>query len=184
MRKKLWILIVVMIFCNSGFSIASAFSNNSQEITYGDTIKLYFDEREWNLGADNTKSNIFYEYVTGGQTVDNWGELVTLQMFKGVQNKVTAEEFAKRYIGMLYNSCGDKIVVSLIRNDPSDYMIEWKVNNHPNIDNQYEIDRFIVGKESLIAIHYVIKTSTINPDNRAKWIEIIDNAIVSQGTPR
>lgn len=176
MRKFLWILIVGVLFYTSGLSIASASANNPQEITYGDTIKLYFDEREWKLGADNAKTNIFYEYVTDGQTVNDWKEMVTLQMFKGMQKKITTEKYIKGYISMLYNACGDKLVVSLIRNDPSDYMIEWKVNGHPKIDNQYEIDRVIVGKEALIVIHYAIKTARISPDNRAKWIQIVDKA--------
>ena len=176
MVRKFCILIVAMFFCTSGLTIGSASSSNPQEVKYGDTIKLYFDEREWNLGADNAKTNIFYEYVTDGQTINDWKELVTLQMYKGMQNKITAEKFAKGYLSMLYNTCGDKLAVSLIRNDPSDYMFEWKVNGHPKADDQYEIDRVIAGKETIVFIHYVIKTSTVTPDNRAKWIQIINKA--------
>lgn len=176
MVRKVWILIVAVFFCISGLTIGSASASNPKEIKYGDTIKLYFDEREWKLGADNDKTSIFYEYVTDGQTVNNWKGLVTLQMYKGMQNKVTAEQFAQGYLSMLYNACGDKLKVSVIRNNPSDYMFEWKVNGHPKVDDQYEIDRVIAGKESIVFIHYVIKTSVVTPDDRAKWIQIINKS--------
>lgn len=176
MVRKNWILIIAMFFCISGLAIGNASAGNPQIVKYGDTVKLYFDEREWKLGADNDKANIFYEYVTDGQTVNNWKELVTLQMYKGMQNKVSAEQFAQGYLSMLYNACGDKLKVSIIRKDSSDYLFEWKVNGHPKVDDQYEIDRIIVGKESIVFIHYVIKTSMVTPDNRMKWIQIINKS--------
>ncbi|WP_312201054.1 hypothetical protein [Anaerospora hongkongensis] len=176
MVRKNWILIIAMFFCISGLAIGNASAGNPQIVKYGDTVKLYFDEREWKLGADNDKTNIFYEYVTDGQTVNNWKELVTLQMYKGMQNKVSAEQFAQGYLSMLYNACGDKLKISIIRKDSSDYLFEWKVNGHPKVDDQYEIDRIIVGKESIVFIHYVIKTSMVTPDNRMKWIQIINKS--------
>jgi hypothetical protein len=174
--RKLWVLIVAVLLCTNGLIIGNASAINPQEVKYGDTVKLYFDEREWILGADNAQTNIFYEYVTDGQTVNDWKELVTLQMFKGTQNKTNAEGFAKTYLSMIQNACGNELAISVIRSNPSDYMFEWKVNDHPKFDDQYELDRVIAGRESIVFIHYTIKTNTITPENRAKWIEIIDKA--------
>lgn len=178
MRRIYWVLL--LLACVGAYALYALASPayTHQDVAYGDTVRLYFDERQWQLGADNAKNNIFYEYVTDGQTVDNWKELVTLQMYKGRQTKVTAAEHADMFIALLNKTCGGKAVVTVLRRDPADCLFEWKINGHARISDQHEIDRVIAGKQSLIFIHYVAKTPALSAGDRRKWIDILDKAAV------
>jgi hypothetical protein len=167
-------LILTIFVC----SIASAATNTKQIVSYGDKVTFFFDNREWKLGASNATTNIYYEYVTDGQTVDNWHELATLQIYKGIQKNGPADVPAKILISQLYQECGDKLTYSVIKDTPTDCMIEWKVNGHPTTENQHEIDRFIIGKETLVILHYVKKTKSLTIEERQKWIDILNMANV------
>lgn len=169
------ILITGLFWITASVSDASS---SSVAITYGDKVTVFFDERNWTQGADNSQANIFYEYVPAGQTVKGWKELVTLQVFKGLQNETTAEGFGKLSIERLYQVCGDKLSVAVIRNSPADYMFEFKVSGHPRIQDQHEIQRIITGKESLVVVHYAVKTPALASNSRARWIGILDRATV------
>lgn len=57
-------------------------------------------------------------------------------------------------------------------------LLEWRVSGHPQIDDQHEIDRFVAGRQSLIAIHYVKKTPSLTAAERQKWLDILDRATV------
>lgn len=177
--KKLFYSVVFTLTILFGTTLTAMAASNHVDVTYGaDTVRLYFDERIWTLGADNDPNNVSYEYVTDGQNVHNWKELVTLQMRYGLQNEMTAEEFAAEFIERLRLSTDDKAEFSIIRDDPYDYMIEWKVNGHSSHANQHEIDRVIVGKDSLIILHYVKKTNALTEEEANQWIGILDSAVI------
>lgn len=161
-------------------STALGGTSTAVDIAYGSSnVKLYFDEREWSLGADNSKNNLFYEYVVNGQTVDNWTELVTLQIFNGMQKKANGETYANWMLNQLYSRYGEKLSANIIQNDPSDYMVEWRIKGSQQGEDQYEIDRVIVSTESLIIMHYVKKPTIATKSERDKWVMILNKAEVN-----
>lgn len=176
MRRIFWALLILAAGGAYALFAPTAPATTCRDVTCGDTLRLYFDERPWQLGADNAKLNVFHEYVTGGQTVDNWRELVTLQMYRGRQTKVAADEHANAFIALLRKTCGGKAVITVIRSGPADTLFEWRINGHAQISDQHEIVRVLAGQQALIVIHYAARTPALAAADRRKWIAILDKA--------
>jgi len=140
---------------------------------FAEKLQLKFDERKWELGY-NTKDETqgIREYVLKGETVNNWGELVTAQAFFGLQAKANAGEFAGNMVMDLKKACPD-LVWKALKDSPNDVLMEWEVKNCPGQTDQYEIDRIISGENAIYCIHYATKRVPISPEMRDKWIKIM-----------
>lgn len=140
---------------------------------FAEKLQLKFDERKWELGynaQDETQG--LREYVLKGETVNNWGELVTAQAFFGLQAKVNASNYASSMIMTLKKTCPD-IVWKGLKQSPNDILMEWEIKNCPGQTDQYEIDRIISGDNAIYVIHYANKRVPISPEIRDKWIKIM-----------
>lgn len=140
---------------------------------FAEKLQLKFDERKWELGYNAQDENQgLREYVLRGETVKNWGELVTAQAFFGLQAKANAEGYASNMIMELKKICPD-LMWKALKESPDDILMEWEVKNCQGQADQYEIDRIISGENAVYVIHYATKRVPISPEMREKWIKIM-----------
>jgi len=115
----------------------------------------------YTLGFNNRKDNMtIEEYVTGGQTVDNWTELVTVQIFQGMKS-VRPDEFRGRMEALWDKACPNSSVQSVARGVENGYptntwMMDCPVNPKTN---QKEITWFkaLAGKDTFYVVQKAYK---------------------------
>lgn len=133
--------------------------------------EMHFDNRPWKIGFQGQEGNQkLIEFVVDGETVENWTELVTIQMFVGMTAPVDRwlagfkEQMEKDVKPTKWNA---------IRSSESDVLFEWEIKGHPAIPDQYEIDRLIQGKEGFYFFHYANKNTNISAADRENWIRLM-----------
>ena len=164
---------------SSSLPSASDALKQTIEIKGPDTIVFHFDNRSWKLGwqGPDPKNQLFNEYVISGETVENWTELVTIQMLPGVQKTIDAKSFAMEAISELGKKFGSEFSGTAYSNeDSADILVQWQVEGLGK-NNGYEIARYFPGKNSLIIIHYASK-SPISDQHRDAWVELLQAAKV------
>lgn len=142
-----------------------------------EVAKPIFDNREWILGwsieQDRTqtppKGTVFQEYVLKGETVQNWSELVTIQFFPELQDKVSLENFEQSNKANMLKICSNVQWKTLSSND-KERVWEWSIKNCAGQSDQSEIARIIKTKEGIHVFHYAIKKSNFSDVDRKLWL--------------
>jgi hypothetical protein len=94
--RKLFAVICLAVVCAS--SAAAALENENLLVVVPDGYKSGFRDRKNNM--------IINEMVPVAQTVENWTEMVTVQIFLGMQG-VTPEQFRARMEGLWSKACAN-----------------------------------------------------------------------------
>ena len=154
-------------------------TSSAQEPTVNEQLAIKFDDRKWTVGWSQTNTNSrMREWVLPGQTVENWHELVTDEIFYGLNEHVSPVEFMDQFIASL-KKVSKTATYQVVSKDPQSVTFEWKTaqesDRRPKIDAQYELDRIITGKRGIYFVHYAIKDPNINPAERLKWIKILQS---------
>ena len=133
---------------------------------------IVFDQRDWKLDYQDVRNNqVIAEFVLPGQSVKDWTELVTAQLFVGLRTepryfvKYVKEKTAKTCAGTKWQ---------VVRETPYDITYEWSVKNCSNVPDQSEIARVVLGADGLHVLHYAIKMGEMPADNREKWIGCLE----------
>ena len=138
--------------------------------------ELHFDRRNWELGYQASQGNQYLaEFVLKGETVENWSELVSAQLFVGVQDEVSLGDFMAKTKEIIFQSCPD-VAWNVIHQGDQDLMYEWKIASCPKMQDQHEIARMIKSKEGLHILHYAIKKPEMTPEKREEWIALLNAA--------
>jgi hypothetical protein len=150
--------------------------NCKAEVSTEEKPQLTFDGRVWGIGyqAQNYQGSII-EYVLGGETTNNWTELVTVQSFKGTPENTKAENIMEKIKQNLKSLCPD-IKFTVFYKKQNDLLYEWSITDCPRDKDQHEIARILLGKNGLHIIHYVTKKVPISPKTRQQWIKLIKAA--------
>ncbi len=132
---------------------------------------IVFDQRSWKLGYQNAANNqVIAEFVVDGQTVQNWTELVTAQLFLGLRSE---PRYYVQYVKEKTAAACPDAQWNTIQESPYDVMYEWSVRNCSKAPDQSEIARVILGADGLHVLHYAIKAKEMSAENRQKWIECL-----------
>ncbi len=154
-----------------------------------------FDDRKWKVGYQNAVNNMLItEFVLEGETVENWTELVTVQLFIGLET-ATPEAMVSTSKKILEETCKSPYWKELKKGE-NDILYEWSIKGCSSGPDQSELSRVIRGKDGMHVIHYAIKKVPMPKDKRARWIEALTKteivkdaqamtaAIDSKGTPQ
>lgn len=145
-------------------------------LCHGEDIALHFDNRQWEVAnKQRNETQGVLECVLKGESVQNWSELVTAQVYFGLQDKVTPEEYMNAMVGRMKKMC-PALIWNLIRQGKTDIMFEWDTTKCSGMDSQHEITRIITGKEGIHLAHYVTRKLPIAPEKRNEWITLLDAA--------
>ena len=141
-----------------------------------------FDVKEWKFGDQaGDSSQRVAKFVTRGEKIDNWTELVTMQTFKKqAAGSEPLEGFFSKGSESLSRDCPGSVRNVIARGEGS-ILYEWKAQNCGGVAEQHEIGRFLDGKYNRFRLTYVKKVKTLPPEERDKWIKLLSEAsIVAQ----
>ena len=133
---------------------------------------LVFDERKWKLGYQDAKQNqVIAEFVLENETVENWTELVTAQLFIGLRSE---PRYFAEYVKKKTKDTCPSTVWKTISEQPEDILYEWSVSGCKDIPDQSEIARTHLGRDGLHVIHYAIKLGEMPEDKRQVWTKNLE----------
>lgn len=150
----------------------------AQKIAFPPTLK--FNDQEWKLGYNHEDSDVaLAEYVTRGENVNNWTELLTIQKFNfTIKKEVTPSAFADIEISQ-FKSQGYTVVTAITDANAQEAIFEFRVQA-PKAEQQDEIQRIIkTADDKLIVLHYVVKKADMGDAERKKWIANLKSIDVS-----
>lgn len=138
-----------------------------------ETVQAAFDDREWKLGFENynqEKKAMIKEFVPEGQTVDTWDELVTLQFFEGLQNKITVAQFLQKMQAGIQNACPG-VNWRILSSKDNEAVYQWSIRGCKGQPDQTEIARVFAGHEGMHVWHYAVKDPDLAPQKKKEWID-------------
>ncbi len=136
-------------------------------------VEAVFDERSWQLGSENynqEKKAMVKVYAPEGQTMENWSELVTLQLFEGLQTRVTIDQFLQKMQGALKAVCPSMKWMT-VSNSENEAVYSWSVEGCSGQPDQTEITRVVAGQEGMHVWHYAVRDSQLAADKKQEWID-------------
>jgi Protein of unknown function (DUF2846) len=165
-------------FCETKAKRAAAAAASSDE-----QVAVVFDQRTWHLGSMELPGvQQPKEFVLPGETVDNWTELVTVQLMPGFQERATAESSGLEFKQKLLTPC-PKAAWTVLQEGKTDFTYEWQTTGCKGWDNQYEVSRIIAGKTAMHRIAYTNRKLPIPEDKRRQWIDLIGKASLQMPAP-
>lgn len=135
---------------------------------------LRFDDRKWRLGFTTHNDRERIEgFVLEGESVENWSELITTQIFPGLEtNPSNVGGMVDTTKEMLLKRC-PSLKFKEISRTVEDVLYEWEVSGCSGIDNQTEIARVILGKDGLHVVHYAVKKVGLTGPEKEKWRSLL-----------
>jgi len=133
------------------------------------------DERDWNEGHSNQEKNtIILEYVPPGETVQNWSELVSMQIIQNVPLEVSAEKFVAEIADQHRSRKPGCEIVSqkIVASSQTEVLYEQSLAKCAPFRDEYSIRKAIRGPRSLMEVSYS-KTSALSDLEKRKWEEIV-----------
>jgi hypothetical protein len=136
--------------------------------------KIVFDKRAWRPAwGKKTLDITTIEYIPLGQDINHWNELVTSQFIPEAKS-LSPQDFAKRFIAGL-SQLGLTYSLMTIIDQPDMYMFEFKISQPKHLQ-QDEIQKIVKGKDGLYVLHYAIKKSDMDAQNRKQWVDNLKNS--------
>lgn len=173
---KKWISTFLFFFT---LSICAHAATAPEKTKFPNTLKL--GGIEWTLGNNQEDENLeLAEYVSNGETVNNWKQLLTIQKFKfPIKEEITPKKFAEFEITQLQGHKEFKIVTNIIDANKNEALMEFQVQS-PKAEQQHELQRIIKTSDNkLTIIHYVIKKEDMGKKERSQWLEALKNYSLS-----
>ncbi len=133
---------------------------------------IVFDKRQWKLGYQDSRANqVIAEFVLEGETVQNWTELVTAQLFIGLRSEPRYYvEYVKKETA---RTCpGAKF--EILREAPYDVTYAWSIRGCAAAADQAEVARVVLGLDGTHVLHYAVKTGEWPAAERQKWQECLE----------
>ena len=134
----------------------------------------------WKMGYQHRErftNSTIREFIPENDNINNWSKLITIQFIAGATNSPT--DLSDLLIKDIKKTCTDA-TSDIIEKDRNSIIYEWSASIctppvgtkiDPNIHTaQYEITRIIKGKDGIHKASYAEKTSSIDKNTRARWI--------------
>lgn len=143
-----------------------------------ESVEIQTNAQRWEIGSrrdDDGKGII--EYVTGGEKIDSWSELVTVNYFKGLQgNDVVTRllDFTKKG---LESQCAE-VIWETLSEDSDSTLYRWTAKACVGVADQSEIAYAVMGKRAFYVLHYANKKVPMPADKFQTWKENLKNASV------
>ena len=132
------------------------------------------DERDWKEGYSTGKgAQLLVEYVVPGETVQNWSELISVQIVRNVHN-MTPEQLVAGAAELAKKKKPGCAVVSqeILASTPTELLYGQTLANCAPIRDEYSIRKTIRGPRSMTEVSYS-KTTALTDAEKKKWAEIV-----------
>jgi hypothetical protein len=133
------------------------------------------DEREWKEGHSTKGTNpLTIEYVIPGETVQNWSELVTVQILSNVSLNIDAARFVAAVEKQHRSKTPGCAVVAqrVLASTPTSVMYEQSLVNCAPFRDEFSVRKVIRGPLAISEVSYA-KTSELTDEEKKKWLEIV-----------
>ncbi len=144
------------------------------------------DEREWKEGNAATSSNpIIIEYVLPSETVQNWSELITVQ----IVSNVSLEFDARRFVAEIEKQHKSRkpgceiISQSVLSSDATSVLYEQSLVNCAPLRNEFSIRKVIRGPRAISEVSYA-KASELTDAEKKTWTEIVGKTTLLSACPK
>ena len=122
----------------------------------GEVLQMPLPEGYEQGYSDNSETQNLVEFVPLGQTVENWQELLTVQVFYGMTN-IAARDFAEGVIGASAEHCPGA-TGAVIQNEPENgYDVALFMVSCPGMADserpEWTLFKGILGKDSFYLVH-------------------------------
>ena len=155
--------------------------------SYQEFLMGGYDLKEWTLGHQTSDRNQHItEFVRPGEKIDNWTELLTLQVLRKPINPEPIDTMVARVHANDAKLCPSGFVQNVIalglptETEEASILYESKFKNCSPHADQHEVARVIYGKFSIFRLAYVAKTEKLAPEKREKWIKDLKDAVVNK----
>lgn len=138
---------------------------------------MQIGDRTWKLDySAEAPHHVLHEYVTGGENVDNWTELLTLEYMPATP--ITPKEFVERYIEMLKSKVPSTVAVNykILRADEGAALFEWWIKK-PAALAQHEYYKLVKYPKYTRILRYTTKHLATVDKNKVFWIGYIDQKL-------
>ena len=130
------------------------------------------DERNWKVGHSASHDNqLIEEWVLPEETVQNWSELISVQIFSNVPLHMTPEKIAAGAAELHKKSCAD-VSQKVLASSQTELLYEQKTANCAPFRDEYSIRKAIRGPRTMTEVSYAT-TTVMNDAEKKKWTEII-----------
>jgi hypothetical protein len=133
------------------------------------------DERDWKLGYRKLDANpILFEFVLPGETVQDWSELVSVQIISNVSLNLSVSKFVADVADQRRSTKPGCAIVSqkILASTPTELLYEQTLAKCAPFRDEYSVRKAIRGPRSLTDVSYT-KISEMEDAEKRKWAEIV-----------
>lgn len=152
----------------------------------GDRLQYSLPENEgWTLGYENfvqapmgsAGGTWIEEYVRPGETVEDWGELVTvMKTFRAFGE--SQKRFYQKLVDIREDNCPGSTRWNIIEEKEKLILYEWWATPCMGFGEQHEVAIILDGRRDRFLFRYTSMSSEMAPERRTQWIETFKAARV------
>ncbi len=136
------------------------------------------DDRDWQQGhSDGGGNRVLLEYVLPGETVQNWSELVSVQILSNASLDVSAADFFESIAAAHQSNTPRCAVVrhEILDSGPTEVLFRQALSDCAPLRDEYSVRKVIRGPRTMTEVSYA-RTSEFNAADLSKWSEIVGRA--------
>jgi hypothetical protein len=139
-----------------------------------------FDGRAWTIGhQQRNNSQSITEYVLPGQTVENWKEMVTSEVYF---KPIPISAVVKMFEAKLSKGC-PSLVFTVLKQDEQTAVIEWRDSGCGGFEPSSELARFAIEQDQVYRLAYSVKGS-LKSEKRKEWMRILEQSPLAERAAR
>ena len=124
----------------------------------------------------DTKVTRTREYVRPGETLADWRELLTVQVFDKARGGFPAPPAAEDSLRRRMVARCPGVVWNRIAADSAGVLYEWRVAGCAGTPDQHEVARIIEGRDARARVAYTRKGAPMPDSVRAGWVDRLGKA--------
>jgi hypothetical protein len=126
----------------------------------------------WKEASHTESSGVMTrEYVRPGETLGDWRELLTVQVFDRAHSKFPAPAAAEDSLRRQETARCPGVVWNRVAADSASALYEWHVSGCPAQPDQYQIARVFESRGARARVAYSRKGATMPDSVRADWLK-------------
>lgn len=132
----------------------------------------------WKVGnhREIPKEVVITEFIREGDDIDNWKELLTVQMFTKTRKDGSPEDWLNKQKAIREQTCPGSTQWNVIDKSESSILYEWRAKPCLGWPDQHEIARIFDGRYTRFFMHYVRKVPELPAETRTEWIKKFSDA--------
>lgn len=143
------------------------------------------DERDWKEGHKaHDQRQMLIEYVPPGETVQNWSELVSVQIVFDVRPDLAAEQYVALVMANHRSKQPGCQTVShkVLGSTPTEVLYEQSLAGCAPLRDEYSIRKVIRGPRAMTEVSYA-RTAPLTDADKDKWQRIVGRSALMNDCP-